>query len=212
MMWQWLSQLQGAQASLIGSFAGFVFGVFALIIGAWVNFSLNRKRDALLRSEEADAVASALLSEMILLRAELGRVANIVAYRVRSNERFDKHFLEHVQLPDPILFTAFASKLGILDPKICFAITDFYSKLQLVRSWLPLLVENEERRFSYNPLAVLEPAVEAIDGLEETLATISTKLKVAPPVRAFDIGKARDTMEYEKERVENQIITFADEI
>lgn len=201
-MWQWLSQLQGAQSSLVGSFAGFVFGAFALILGALINFSLNRKRDSLLRADEAKAVAVALYSEIILMRAALARVANIVARRVSSNTEFDKHFLDHVRMPDPILFKTFASKLGIIDPQLSVDITSFYSKLELVRDWLPDLVESEERKFSYSPLQVLEPAIEAIDGVEATLVAIADKMGCAPPPDVPNTVLARDIVEFERMRFE----------
>lgn len=87
LMWQWLSNLQGAQSGLVGSFSGFVFGVVALILGALFNFRLNRRRDALLRSEEADAVSAALYSEVILLRQELTRTAILIARRIKMGSR-----------------------------------------------------------------------------------------------------------------------------
>jgi hypothetical protein len=85
-------QLNGAQSSVVGSFAGFIFGIAALILGALINFRLNRRRDALLRAEEADAVAAALYGEIILIRKELARTASLVAKTEMRKGSFDKHF------------------------------------------------------------------------------------------------------------------------
>jgi hypothetical protein len=70
-MWKWLSELQGAQTGFIGSLTGSALGIVALVIGALINFWLNRKRDAHLLTEDADAVAAALYGEIHLDSVEL---------------------------------------------------------------------------------------------------------------------------------------------
>lgn len=197
LMWQWLSNLQGAQSGLVGSFSGFVFGVVALILGALFNFRLNRRRDALLRSEEADAVSAALYSEVILLRQELARTAILIARRIKNGQSFDERFLEIVRLQDPMLLKALANKIGILDPELILALTDFYSKVELVRAWLPDIIEREGHQASH-PLSVLEPAVQALEEVNWTLATLAKRLKVLAPEK-LDIGIAQAIVEMQKQ-------------
>lgn len=198
-MWQWLSQLQGAQSSLVGSLVGFVFGIAALILGALFNFRLNRKRDALLRAEEADAVAAALYGEIILIRQELARAANLVARTEMRAGSFDSHFLEMIRLQDPLLYKALANKLGLLDPKLILAFTDFHTKVELVRAWLPHLVRSEDRKFDYSPLSVLEPAIKAIEGIKPTIDALAAKMRIEPPADP-DLRPAYDVAETERVR------------
>ena len=203
-MWQWLSQLEGAQSGLVGSFAGFVFGITALILGALFNFRLNRRRDALLQAEEADAVAAALFGEIILIRKELARTANLVARREMANGSFDKHFLELIRLQDPLLYKALANKLGLLDPAIILAITHFHANVEIVRAWLPHLVKTEERDFSYSPLTVLEPAIEAVEGIKPTIDALAVKMGVESPTDGLDIGAAHAVTASERESFTNK--------
>ncbi|TIL28375.1 hypothetical protein [Mesorhizobium sp.] len=199
-MWQWLSELQGAQASLLGSFAGFLFGICALVVGALVNFRLNRRRDALLRGEEADSVAAALYGEIVLIRKELARTANIVAKTEMRGGTFDKHFLELTRLQEPLLYKALANKLGLLAPEVVLAITDFHGNVELARGWLPQLVESDDRKFSYSPLTVLEPAIKAIDGVKPTLDHIAKTMRIGPPEDDFDLSNPYAIAENEREK------------
>lgn len=197
-MWHWLSQLQGAQSSLIGSFAGSIFSIGALILGALFNFKLNRNRDALLRAEEADAVAAALYGEIILMRMELAQTANIVAKTEMSKGSFDKHFLELIHLQEPLLYKTLADKLGLLDPKLILAITEFHMNVELVRAWLPHLVESEDRKFNYTPLSVLEPAIKGIEEIKPTIDAVAVKMRIEPPIDTFDLSAVYGVIENER--------------
>lgn len=183
----------------MGSFAGFAFGIVALIVGAFVNFGLNRRRDALLRAEEARSVAAAIFGEIILIRKELARTARLVAQRAIDGRDFDKHLLEVIRLQEPILYKALANKLGLLNPKLLLAIADFYANLELVRSWLPHIIENEERKFEYSPLSVLEPAILAVDSIKPVLDALATEMRV-PASDEVDLARARGYAEFERER------------
>ncbi len=130
-MGEWLSQLSPGQASFVGTLTGSVFGLIALVIGALFNFRLNRKRDALLREDEARAISAALYSEMVLIRAELARTARLIANLQMREGKFDKHLMERVRLQDPLLYKALAGKLGLLDPKLVLGITAFIRKSRL---------------------------------------------------------------------------------
>ncbi|GEC34047.1 hypothetical protein [Sinorhizobium fredii] len=199
-MWQWLSQLEGAQASFVGTLTGSVFGIVALIIGALFNFRLNRQRDALLRAEEADAVSAALYGEIVLIRTELARTAKLVANIEARGDSFDKHFMERIRLQDPLLYNALANKLGLLDPKLILAITDFHTKVETVRAWLPQLVRSDDRGFSYSPLSVLDPALKAVEDIKPILDCMAANMGVDPPTEDLELGKAYAIAEMEREK------------
>ncbi|WP_426129894.1 hypothetical protein [Pararhizobium sp. PWRC1-1] len=197
-MWQWFSNAS-VQASLVGSFAGLISGVVILLVGALFNFRLNRRRDALVRAEEADAVAAALFGEIILIRKELARTANLVARKsMHGDGEFDSHFLELMRLQDPLLYKALASKLGLLDPKLILAITDFHTNVEMTRSSLPLIVENKDRGYSYSPLAVLTPATAAIQDIKPTIDALAAKMRVPLP-EDLDISNALFLVDSERE-------------
>jgi hypothetical protein len=203
-MWEWLSQLSGGQASFVGTLTGSVLGFVALVVGALFNFRLNRKRDALLREDEAAAVTAALYSEIILVRAELARTARLVAKIEMRHAKFDAHFMEYVRLQDPMLYKALANKLGLLDPLIVLGITAFHSRVQTVREWLPQLVDKADRGFSYSALSVLEPALQAIDDIKPVLDTMADKMKIERPKEEADLGAVRDVADMERENFAQQ--------
>jgi hypothetical protein len=62
--WDWLAHLPSGSASFLGSLAGSGIGLIALLIGAFVNAHLNRKRDDRLREEDRLALASTLFAEL----------------------------------------------------------------------------------------------------------------------------------------------------
>ncbi|UFS81537.1 MULTISPECIES: hypothetical protein [Rhizobium] len=199
-MWDWLSQLTGGQASFVGTLTGSILGFVALVFGALFNFRLNRRRDALLRADEAAAVTAALFSEIILVRAEVARTARLVAKIEMRGGEFEAHFMEYIRLQDPMLYKALANKLGLLDPKLVLGITAFHSRVQTVRDWLPQLVEKEDRGFSYSTLSVLEPAIQAIDEIKPILDAMADGMEIERPKDEGDLGGARDVAEMERDR------------
>ncbi len=201
--WQWLSNLQGAQAAFVGSVTGSLFGIIALVIGALFNFWLTRRRDARIRSEESNAVAAALFGEIVLFREELARIAKLVASFEANHREFDAHFLERIHLQDPSLYKALAGKVGLLDAHVLLAIVTFHNNVQAVRDWLPQLVENKERKFSYSTMTVLEPAIEGIENIFPTLKILAARMGVAPPKENFDLGYAYAILETERDRFAN---------
>ncbi|MGO8083502.1 hypothetical protein [Rhizobium leguminosarum] len=201
--WQWLSNLQGAQAAFVGSVTGLLFGIIALVVGALFNFWLTRRRDARIRSEEANAVAAALFGEIVLFRAELARIAKLVAGFVANHRDFNEHFLEHIHLQEPSLYKALAGKVGLLEAHVLLPIITFHNNVQSVRDWLPQLVENNERKFSYSPLTVLEPAIAGIEDILPTLNSLAASMGVAPPKEKFDMGYAYAILETERDRFAN---------
>jgi hypothetical protein len=52
--WNWLAALPGGSASFVGTLAGSSFDLLAILIRAFVNAHLNRKRDDAIK--EADRV------------------------------------------------------------------------------------------------------------------------------------------------------------
>jgi hypothetical protein len=103
-----------------------------------------------------------------------------------------------MRLQDPLLYKALANKLGLLDPKLILAITDFHTNL--VRAWLPHLVESEDRKYSYSPLSVLEPAIRAIEGIKPTIDALALKMGGEPPTDDLNLDAAYDLAEFEREK------------
>jgi hypothetical protein len=68
-------------------------------------------------------------------------------------------FSESHTLPDPTLYKGLAPKVGLLSSDLVLAITAFHEKYEEVRTWLPLMVEDRERKFSYSPTYILGPLV-----------------------------------------------------
>ena len=187
----------------MGSVTGSLLGIIALVIGALFNFWLTRRRVARIRSEEADAVAAALFGEIVLFREELARVAKFVAGIVANHRDFDEHFLEHIHLQEPALYKALSAKVGLLEASILLPIITFHNRVQSVRDWLPQLVENKDRKYSYSPLTVLEPAISGIEDILPILNLLASRIGVTPPVQKPEMGYAYAILETERDRFAN---------
>lgn len=201
--WEWISKLSPPQASFFGTVVGSGLGFASLALGALFNFRLNRRRDALLRSDEADAVTAALYGEMTVIRRELARTATIVAKTEMHHSTYEKHFPELVQLPEPMIYRALAGRLGLLRPEWLLPIAEFYTNVELVRVWVPRLVKPEDRRFEYHPLSVLDPALNAIKIIEPVMLAMSVRLRFASAPETLDLVHITDIAEDQRDMLEN---------
>lgn len=185
----------------------FLFGLIALMIGALFNSHLNRRRDDWLRAQEAKAVAAALYGEILLLRREVATIARLIAKTYwaeqgsikRTSLRFDATFLERNTLSDPVLYHALAAKLGLLPPDLVLAITEFQANYKALRDWMPKLVENEERGFSYSVLSALNPARDAVTKVVPALRKIEKQLGLMTSGEDPDIKEVVDVIDIEEE-------------
>lgn len=204
---EWLSSLKPGAASFVGSLTGFVLGLVALVLGALFNFWLNRRRDNALRREEMKAVAAALYGEIILLRPEVASLGRIVAktyfqegFSPRATLKFDETLLERNTLKDPVLYNSLASKLGLLPADMVLAVTKFHADYQAVRDWLPKLIENDKRGFSYSVLSLLKPADAAVLGVKPALRKFEALLHIEAPVSDPDMKDIGMAIDMENER------------
>ncbi|MCW3838397.1 hypothetical protein ACFQ1E_20315 [Sphingomonas canadensis] len=197
-MTEFYAELKGWQTA-IGATLGFV----ALVVGALVNFHLNRRRDQRLRNEEIASTALALYGEILLLRESTARLAQFVGARyLRSGfqggeDDFDRYFREMVEIPAPRLFPALAPKIGLLPPSIALEVSKFYFRIEEAQTWLPRLEENPDRKYSYSVAHVLQPAVDAVDLVESALREIEELTGIEPAKLSLDIGKAKSALSME---------------
>lgn len=184
-----------------------LFAILTVVIGALLNAELNRSRDDRLRKEDAAAVAAALYGEILLLRHEAARLATVVA-RVHLDSgiirqpviKFDAHFLEAHKLSEPIFYKALAPKIGILSADLVIAITEFHKNFQEAKMALPLLVDDEGRKYSYSTTMVLRPAIEAVSQVVPALRKIEAMTGVVNPAPiTLEMGKAQDVIDMEEE-------------
>jgi len=197
---QFYTEAKGWQGA-IGSVLGFI----ALVIGALINYQLNRQRDKRLRSEEVVAIASALYGEILLLRQRAARLGQFVAARhfrrgLRNDEDdFDKHFREMVEMPAPRMFPALAPKIGMLPPSIALEISKFYSRIDEAQTWLPRLQDDPDRKYSYSVASVLRPAMDAVNLIVPTLRDIEKLTGIEAADLDVKINDAATALEMEDE-------------
>lgn len=200
------TELKGWQSGI-----GSLLGLLAIIIGALYNFHLNRKRDNMLRLEEKLSVAAAVYGEILLLRNEIVKFANLVSKRYVGNGTgklrifIDCNFLEANYFSEPFVYKALASKLGLLDAHLIVSIAEFYSKFDETKKSLPLLVEREGRDFSYSPLAVLLPARDAIVNITPALISMERMLNIQKHEPIPDIRITEDVIEMEQDFFETPV-------
>jgi hypothetical protein len=114
--WDWLGTLSQGQ----GAFLGWLVGLLTLLLAAWLNACLNRKRDDLLRAEERRSVATALRAELAGCRDALLRNSE------QLKEPRTKFFLL-VDLAHSIqIWPHMIPKLGLFDQAIIGRVTNAY--------------------------------------------------------------------------------------
>jgi hypothetical protein len=184
------AEIQGWQG-LLGSALGFG----ALTWGALYNFKLNRRRDMLLRSDEARSVAAALYGEILLLRGEVAHLATATAAiylkaALRPTVmKFDQFFIEEHRLPEATLFKALAPRIGLLEPNLVLAITAFHKNCHDATSWIPMMSEAEGRGYSWGPEVVLRPARAAVHDVIPALRAIEAELSISVPAPDPPLGQ-----------------------
>lgn len=176
-----------------------LLGFFALMAAALFNYHLNRRRDSRLRSDEALSIALGLYCEILLLQRELARVAAHLSRQIaRGKREVDKHFLESHKLPEPVPYNALAPKIGLLPPHIATAVAEFHQNLEAVRSWLPLVVEDCDRPFTYSFLAVLKPARDGVRNITTALNEIASMAALTTTPTAPELGETDIVIEMEE--------------
>jgi hypothetical protein len=193
-----LQELKGWQP-LIGT----VLGFGALTWGALYNYRLGRNRDDAIRKKEELAVALALYSEIDLISKELASLANAVGgWYLRhgpSGENVPAHFSESFVLPEPTLFKALASKIGMLSPDVLLPVTRFYGYYGETVGHFPHILDDEDRAINYGVEWVLSPAISAIDEVQPALREIERIAGILPRESAPDLAKARKAKTLEED-------------
>ena len=195
------NELKGWQSGI-----GALLGFLALMIAAWYNFYLNRRRDDRLRTEEALSVAAALYGEMVLFRREAAALARAMAnvYLNQDGSRssvskFDERFLAANKLPDPLIYNAMATKIGLLTPHLVLAIAEFYANYQEAKKWLFLLIEQEGSLHTYSFMQILVPACDAIIKIGPTLREIEQMASISVPTEEPELARVNQVIALEKE-------------
>ena len=176
---------------------GALIGVGSLAFVAWYNFHLNRKRDRDLREAEAQSVAAAIYSEILLLRGQLALLARIVANVYNRNQEFVELRADVYRPSKPVIFSSLSSKLGQLDPDLVVGISKFFSDLEEATRGLDVITTSRKGpRFSC--LIVLRPSVSGVLEVRPVLTKMQHMLGM-PDEEEPDIGCAEQVIELEEE-------------
>ena len=139
-MFDWLSAQPASVATFLGTLIGSSFGLIALLIGAFVNASLNRARDDRLRREETASICSALCGELTGVRDAFNNLAGEVEKTADP--------LEFPQFLVPDLTTLIRvmplllPKFGLISPDTVRRVIDVYVTVEHFRPTLLLLGGN----------------------------------------------------------------------
>lgn len=195
--YQELKSWQGA----IGSFLGFI----ALLAGALVNFRLNRRRDRQLREEEIKSIAAALYGELLVIRRAVARLTQHYAAHYErwgttgSSRDIDQHFIDDHRLPEPKLYSALASKVGMLPPDIVLRIALFHANANKAESGLKRMLPDPARTSTFSPLYVLPPGRDAVIEVIPALTRLAEIAGLPRTDLHLPLGSAEDIIEMEEE-------------
>lgn len=201
---RWLDSLGSGSASFVGALTAFALGIIALVFGALLNYGLNRRRDGRVLAQEANSVAAALYSEIVLMRIELARAGNVAAkieMGYSHTKSFDNLYVEENPISEPRLFEALSAKLGLLPASEVLEIAKFHSRVRAVKWWMPRMEEVEGRRYSYGVLYVLSPINDAITDIAPTLRSIEERLGITPSAPDPDLQATLDAIDLEEEKM-----------
>lgn len=119
--WDWLAKLPQGNATFLGTLTGSSLGLIALLIGAFANASLNRRRDDRLRKHDREAVAAVLHAELIGMRRTL--IEN--AEHLERNPPEPSHGFV-VPQPSARMLDDTISKIGLLGADAVRKVMDAY--------------------------------------------------------------------------------------
>jgi hypothetical protein len=137
-MFEWLSAQSPSVATFLGTLMGSSLGLVALLIGAFVNASLNRARDDRLRREEARSIISALTGELTGIRVAFGGLAE----QLEKDTAPDPSWPE-ILVPDLTklvrVMPTLLPKFGFLSPDTVRQVIDVYVTVEQFRPTVLLL-------------------------------------------------------------------------
>jgi hypothetical protein len=201
-MADWYSEAlkwQGAIGSMIGATLGFL----ALLAGALINYRLNRRRDTKLHQAEALSVAVALYSEIVMLRKSVAFVCSRLSWSFYnhgtrgSGEKIDDHFMSKMPKLNAPIYSALASKLGMLSPDLLLEIAGFHGSLVEVEMSLPLMIEDPKRGYTYGSGYVLKPGVSAVTQGLKAMRMIEKMAEIKPADEKVQLGRTDAMLDHE---------------
>lgn len=120
---QWLSGSSEGAGTFLGSLAGALFGLVAILAGALFNAKLNRQRDNLLRNHDQKALAAILYGELVQMRFRVAWRWYSLQGAARTGE---KRAPWDWTLPKREIFEANLAKLYLLKPEIAKKVAEVY--------------------------------------------------------------------------------------
>jgi hypothetical protein len=148
--WDWLAKLPPGSASFVGTLAGSMFGLIALLLGALFNAHLNRRRDDRLRAEDRVALACTLYAELVLIHRTLVENAQHLTDKPPDP---DGGFT--VPQPSIKFFPEMLSKMGLLHPDTigkvmaAYILTEQYLQQLILLGGRPMPNVPEDRPLVY---------------------------------------------------------------
>jgi hypothetical protein len=133
-MINWIDSLSDPAANLVGSALGIFGGLTAILIGAFVNAELNRRRDDRLKREEAIRIATALKTELSSIRDALLNNAEIM------RKPTDSDSLTGPDIPHLIyVYPKLISRLPLLSENVIKETIEIYMMMEQYSDNLQLL-------------------------------------------------------------------------
>jgi hypothetical protein len=170
---------------LQGAFAGAAWaGIIGAVVGGTIGFAATTLHDQKQRQQEISELKASLYAEIadrsgrcINDYLEPWRNFSVTAANNLNSERVGKF-----RPTDPVVFPSIAGKMGLLEPEVLLAVTQFYFRLDAVRQAIESLQGFCEKRETPGGL----PVVESGDHARAELIAIRFRSCFDPALRALE--------------------------
>ena len=138
----WVRALDGPEATFWGNSLGIAGGLTAIVIGAFLNASLNRRRDSRLRLAERQSIAAGLYAEIKNAKQSIERQKK----QFEKKEGVSDDTNIHPSVPKIPIYEANCGNIGIIGSDVIIPIVNFYEGLM---SWRAFTDKQEQKLLNF---------------------------------------------------------------
>ena len=149
-------------------------------------------------TKEEDPALLSFIEKIASKKIDKPSVSLCVSYQLTESDGFTINVMIEGDKADDKAAKEIHKRIGLLSPDLVVSITKFHADFQGVRVWLPQLVENKERGYSYSVSYLLRPALDAVKDVIPALRAIERLASIETPAETPDLGDAETALDMEE--------------